>query len=299
MRKVFYFLLFFGILFFLSHLVYFRVYDKISVNRWKEQKYKDKKQKPKIWFMGDSHPLEAVDPGLIPGSFNWAASSENFLLIYFKIKYLLSLGEKPGLLVLPLEYHSFSAQGKALILNHELDDLYWRNKLETSHLGLNTEFLRWKIQAWLAPFAGQFYKLSILWKPSPIRLNRFGFQADPGQWISKPSAKHDLQSKLESHFKKYDILDSLQLFFLHQTLELAHRNGIQVMFIRYPISNAYLDALPQYPQIQKIEKVINQISKQWIVLDFREIYKTRQDYFADPDHLNAAGARDFSVKLAP
>jgi hypothetical protein len=281
----------------LCYGLYAIIQKKVSVNRQKEENFLQHFARSETWFLGDSHPLQAVLADSIPGAFNWASSSEYYLLSYFKIKALLKKGFRPKRLILPLEYHSFSAQGRTLWLGHELDDLFWKSKIDPEDLDGEPEYLRWYIQAQIAPFAGQFYKLSQIWNPKISEISKAGFQKDTGNWTENADSLSLLKARLNSHFGKFDLIDSVQILFLRKILNLAEKSGVEVIFIRYPLSKMYLESMKSISGIQDMEKTIHKNSLGHKVLDCRSLFENQQNYFSDPDHLNKKGALAFSLSL--
>lgn len=287
----------FLLLYALSYGLYLLLTNSLSVNAEKERNFKALFPRARIWFMGDSHPLQAVLADSIPGAFNWASSSESYVLTYFKIRSLLGEGYRPDGIILPLEYHSFSAQACALWLGHELDDVFWKSKTDIRDPAWQPEFNRWYFQAQLAPFAGQFYKAGQIWTPKKAIISPAGFQKDTLNWAQNPDPLMLLQARVKSHFGKFEVLDSLQVRFLGRILQLAEDKGIRIWFVRYPLSEAYLKSVKVLPQYSILETTIQKAGSGNKVLDFRNIFREEQHYFSDPDHLSEIGARVFCPVL--
>jgi hypothetical protein len=292
-RSLIFGLLAFLLLYALSYGLYLRLSSSLSVNAEKERNFKALFPRARLWFMGDSHPLQAVLADSIPGAFNWASSSESYVLTYFKISSLLAEGYRPDCIILPLEYHSLSAQGCALWLGHELDDIFWKSKTNPFDPAWIPEFNRWYFQAQMAPFAGQFYKTGQAWNPKRACISPAGFQKDTLDWSQNPDSLTHLQARIKSHFGKFDLLDSVQIRFLGRILQLAEDKGIKVWFVRYPLSEAYLKSVKALPRFSLLENSIEKIVSGQKPLDFRHIFRRKQDYFSDPDHLSEKGARVF------
>ena len=85
---------------------------------------------------------------------------------------------------------------------------------------------------------------------------------------------------------------------LSQTLA-NHPDAPSLVLINLPLSRDFLDpARRRYEQQfrQFIGSVQNQT--QWMVRDYLDLWTTRDNYFADPSHINLWGAADLSRRLA-
>lgn len=278
----------------LSYALYVWLLKSLSVNMLKQENFTARYTRSGTWYMGDSHPLQAVLADSVPGAFNWASSSESYALTYFKIKDLLEKGYHPNRIVLPLEYHSFSAQGCALWLGHELDDVFWSSMADFNDPDWQSEFTRWYVQARLAPFAGQFYKLSRIGNRSHPEISNAGHQKSRDIFCQNPDSAGIAGARIKSHFGKFHVVDSTQIRFLNKILNLAAGRGIQVVLVRYPLSELYLKSVQSLPCSPLLERTIRAASSGYKVLDFRTVFRNQPAYFSDPDHLNDAGAARFT-----
>lgn len=286
------------------HIGFVVIYQKLVMGntqqKQKEAFYGSLPSKPRIWFMGDSHPLQALNPAYFPSAFNWGGSSENYALNYYKLRHLLSRGWKPETIFLSAEIHGLSAQGRWLLLNHELDDSYWNNKLDPGELDAvcgNHAFSRWWLAASFAPYAGQFYQLSRLWKKETQSIDSLGYMPSLGSWETEADAAGHLAQKVQSHVGKYKMIDSLQANYLLKIKDLCKAEGIRLVAIKYPVSAPYLSAVDRYTSISAIDSAYSQCLAGIPVLDFRKYFIRNPQYFSDPDHLNSTGARVFSRML--
>ena len=290
----------FGIIHFGCHFFHQYYLMKDTQQNQKETLFRNLHSEKQIWFMGDSHPMLAVNPGFIPDSYNWATRSENFLLTYFKIKFLLNQGFKPKHIYLGAELHSFSAQGKALILNHELDDGWWASKISPFEFKGNEyriPFLRWWLTANFASHAGQFYHLKFLFPKPEMGFSDNGFFSDSTVWNPEKDSFGLLTKKFKSHFGKYDLVDPVQLEFLNKIVDLTQKEGIKLSLIKYPVSKPYLHLAYSKTKSNQIDSIYQGFSGKIEVLDYRTYFLNSPEFFSDPDHLNNAGAKIFSLML--
>ncbi len=86
--------------------------------------------------------------------------------------------------------------------------------------------------------------------------------------------------------------------YYQKTIELAQKNNIEVILIRHPLTNEYLNNM--YPKMKTdVDRLINKLSKKYNLkkFDYRYIFKDNQNLFSDMDHLNENGIHKFSKIL--
>ena len=279
---------------------YQKVLMKNTSQQRKETLYDNLKTKPEILFMGDSHPLKDINPRYFPNAFNWGGSSENYILNYFKLKYLLKKGWKPKVIFLSTEMHSLSAQGQQLILNHELDDTYWRNKINPREIDAivgGTSYTRWWITANFAPYAGQFYHLKNLFSPTIENLSQTGYAPGNQVWEMEENRNEKLNALTKSHFGKYEIADSVQIVFLKKFKSLCAGENIRLVPIQYPVHFQYLQSAGKQINVTQMDSILSQSVKPNGMIKLRNLFDRHPVYFSDPDHLNTKGAQIFSQWL--
>jgi len=304
MRKIQ--ILFFSTALIFIHLGFKWFYSNLltqnSLVRLKSESFKSKNQSHPIWIFGDSHPMLGLDPAYLPGSFNFATTSENYFLNFIKLKNLLDKNSPPEILILPAELHSFSKQGKALILGHELDDLFWSQEINWKFINedsLSPEFKRWWISAWYFPYAGQFYRISSLWKKAPYNIDSHGFTGIQNRFSDLPGKEQKVQieERLSSHFGNYEEVDNFQIDYLRKIKSLCKRKAIEIVFIEFPVNKDYLIGCQRKKNLVRVDSVIKSETKDFMVLHYREVFKNQTELFSDPDHLNTKGAELISRKV--
>lgn len=287
------------------HIGLLCLYQKVimgnTIQNQKERYFNQHPKKANVWVFGDSHPLLAFDPQWFPGSFNWAGTSENYVLNYFKIKDLISKGLKPDKIIISAEYHGLSTQGMALLKNHELDDSYWVYKISSRELAANqpngSDFYRWKISATGATYAGQFYNLISYLDRHETRISSQGYLASVEVFETSHEKGKVLFSKIKSH-TSYPMIDPIQIIYLKKIKNLCSREGISLVFVRYPIHPDYYRLLKEATNTRSIDSTYQTILNKEVVLDFRFRFDENLNYFSDPDHLNSNGAKVFTKILA-
>lgn len=131
-----------------------------------------------VLVMGDSHCLSAVDERRIAArSLKWCSHAESYVQNYGKLKYYLA-GQKPKLVVLPFDPHSFSFSR----VKHMRDDFFWTRYVDYWELSvLSGDYLH---------FTGKYAKGA--WFPYVGESSTFY------EWLNK-------QLKKKKHLKKHPV----------------------------------------------------------------------------------------------
>ncbi len=287
----------------LSWILYVKILSAGSLQRQKVVlMVKPQNKSAKIWIMGDSHPMLGLNPDSIPGSFNLASTSEYYFLTELKLNQLLSKGQKPEILILPFDPHSFSAQGNALLLGHELDDYFWSGILSPEKIwtkNLPASYQRWWIGATFFPYAGQFFSLAAWKKTSPFKLEENGFAPSEENFstVGKQSTELQALSRFSSHFSGHNPYDSLQFSALESILFECSKNEIQVVLVSFPLTDDYRNLVERSGMENRLQLIFQKIKKPPIRLNYASFFKDKPEYFSDADHLNRNGAAILSQKI--
>ncbi len=289
------------------HLFFWLLYVKVltaeGLQRRKAALFRIEKNKAATtWLMGDSHPMMGLNPDFIPGSFNWAGTSEYYFLTHWKLENLLQKHPTPKTIILPLDLHSFSAQGNALLLAHELDDPFWAGEIgpqEIREQNLSSDYLRWWISARFFPYAGQFYRLLSFWKRETYSLDSNGFvpSTDAISVQNAIARTTSAKARFHGHFRKFSPLDSLQVQALHSIRHLCQQKGIRLILVSFPVSDEYRRFCESDKRLDAVKNVQLSFKRNLIHLDYSRIFEGKPDCFSDPDHLNEKGAEILSRKL--
>ena len=283
--------------------LYADVLSSNSLQRKKSALFKtERNRKASIWMMGDSHPMMAINPAFIPGSFNQGATSEYYFLTLLKLKGMLKEFAPPEMLVLPLDMHSFSAQGNALLLQHELDDVFWARLIDPVELlqsGLPSAWMRWYLSARFFPYAGQYYRLLAFLKKEPYQMDSAGFVSSEEDFSKLSPEERQLaaESRFKAHFGKYPPVDSLQLTAFSGIVSLCRSNNIRLLLLSYPLSDEYRRCAEHQPGLQSLSYLTDSIKASHCHLDFSRFFSGKPGFFSDPDHLNLRGATLLSRRL--
>lgn len=98
----------------------------------------------------------------------------------------------------------------------------------------------------------------------------------------------DVESELSSELISY----------LEKTIVLAKEMGIEIFFIRNPVTNEYIKYMNKDME-KKINNEIQRLSNKYKirVLDYKKLYENNQELFRDQDHLNRLGWEKIAKKV--
>lgn len=273
-----------------------------SISRQKESAFEKQKSTPRIWIFGDSHPMLGINPALLPGSFNFSGTSENYFLNYVRLKHLISGNRKPEILILPAELHSLSNQGQALILGHELDDVYWSDRITLSFLNeenTGSSFTRWWLSARFFPYAGQFYRIFSQFKKTEYRSDSLGFipTVENFESLTEQERKTSAEIRFQSHYQTYPAIDTFQVRYLRKTMALCTSERIRLVFVQFPVTKQYGNLCRGDAAVLKVDSVLKKELKTHPVLSMRDSFAGSPGLFSDPDHVNTNGAAKVTTRI--
>lgn len=292
----------------LMHAIFWFLYVEILTNnglqRIKAKLIQESEnQAADFWIMGDSHPMLGINPDSIGNAFNWAGTSEYYFLTSLKLKHALDNGRAaPEVIILPLDLHSFSAQGNALLLHHELDDAFWCSLTQASEIPEEerpTGYLRWWLTAKFFPYSGQYYRFFSAFRKEEYQFRNDGFTEVADDFGRQPISVRRAKAKERflAHFGKYQTIDSLQVNSLRKIAETCRNHKIRLVLVSFPLSGEYASLAEKEEGLEKVRKLHQRIAARETVLNFRNAFLNQPQLFSDPDHLNTAGASALSVLL--
>lgn len=265
-----------------------------------DNQFKEYASSTKILFLGDSHSRNAIDPELIPHSFNYAFSGENYIQTYYKLKYVLDNNKDIKAVILPLDLHSFFIE----MAESSKNEWFWKKYIDYLELSRNDQRVSYVQKMIISQFpvidnGGEFLnnlkggqKLSILSKGYSIENDNFAYVNDKTE-----NAKNRVSLQLNGK----GVLDNVLLMYFEKTLEYARLKGVKVYLVKFPISKEYhsvmMDAVEEENDYSSKIDTVLQEHKEATVLDFQNIYFDRPDFFHNSDHLNRDGSLDFTKKL--
>lgn len=257
------------------------------------------KNEIQILFLGDSHVLLGADPAHIKNSFNYASGGENYIQTYYKLKNLVDQGFVPPIIVLPVDLHSFSSFRTDRFDN----EWYWRkiiNFYKLAYKEKKLSLLNNEING-IFSFKGKGLQLIKQTDKSKLSEIQRGYTPSDDVFSKLKNRRQIASDRVASHLKECEIIDPVLLEYFYKILDLAEKNNINLIFIKYPLTEEYYqEALKFIPDTQNYyNSVLYKIHnyKNILLLDYQLLYGKKPELFKDSDHLNSAGAVEFSRLL--
>jgi len=265
-----------------------------------EKELLEQKEEIEVLILGDSHPKLSLNPLNVKNSFNLTTHGENYLQTYARFKSALEIeGFNPKIIILPLDWHSFSSF-RAGRFNNEW---YWQKHLNFFELAFKLKKPTLINQAISAFFYFKERGEGLLAALAGVSLPKKGFywQGFNGLDNDFSQAKNRLtiaQDKVERHFKDAELLDKTMLESFLNILKLAQDQQQKVILISFPVSiEYYLLAKEQFVSEATYQDVTSDFLEDFdniYYLDYQNLYFNNPELFFDSDHLNVEGAALFS-----
>lgn len=310
----FLFVIFIFIISVLNYFYIVTVEPDRQINRKEAQWQEYKKTLPNgtldYGFFGDSHTGLSLNPQLISNnSFNFAGNGEDYTETYYKLKKIVE-DEKIHInnILLEIDTHTFSDKlrtGERLF--EELR--YYKKFIPYSQISKlkGENIIKTAIKGSLALSGNGPEIIRYLISEPVLTEMKLGWTAGKLKDFSAESEQEKRKIVLDAfsgHFNKSpNLLEERSLSYFLKTLELAKENGINVIFVKYPLVKEYDDMLEKnnisrdgyYDKLfEKIDKIISD----YAVLNYYDEFFANPDYFGDADHLNRIGSTVLSEKVS-
>ncbi len=253
--------------------------------------------------LGDSHAEKFRDTASLEGAFfNFAEGSDNYKNMLVKLGYVIR-NKKFKTLILEVGEHSFSlyrsGQSNVLQAMRFSDYATARDLFDLNFL----EFLKNKFsyyfpltyQGNLQIFRRKFFKdltLSSLSSGEVKKISKMKYN-DYWEKLSPEERRRDSKLRAKEHYSE-PYVKSTETIFL-KIIELCKQNGIEIIFIKYPVAKEYLDFKSQYSLHQAKELLAR--FPEYPIMDYSNWNSDNPKLFKNCDHLNQRGAIMFSKQL--
>lgn len=263
--------------------------------------------------LGDSHPAYDIDPALLgPRWHNFAYPGENWVMSYFKLKYVLDQGQRPSYVVLPLDYHSFSfyrLNGADYSNYLDLDQSGELRKaigikavvkgVAKAYLPLTSSFNRQQ----LVEYVMKRLKGGVVRDSASLR----SFAVSPnGHLVSLRSgfstkSSEERTSLARARYReqmKSPLVNPMLVEYFRRILALCEDHDILIIGIRFPLSEPYAKLIEAHEEVKLVEEVYaRERSRFAMIQNYEKRFLGRVSYFNDADHLNAEGSGELSREL--
>ncbi len=253
----------------------------------------------KIVFFGDSHPTFSVNPAYINNSYNLAEPSETYEQTYYRVRWVLENMPLVNVFVLNYDLHSFNSyrDGQYAEKRPELNFMTYSELSAMTNTSIPSLLIATKL-----PLVGKGKEI-ITFAMSDVNKTELalGWRKSVGEFTKKNMTAVG-KGRVDSQLKGYpDIVDAPFLDAFFATLELLKEHDKTVVLVKYPLSDAYLDAVAEKGlNVTAFYAKLNQSfsGANIPILDYQELYRYNASLFADSDHLTPEGSTLFSQRLA-
>ncbi len=260
----------------------------------------------KILIMGDSHLQCAINPNLIDATINICNSSEEPIITYSKLLYLVEKKNiKPQKILYGLSYHTFSDCGDNKHNNINEHQISRLNKnlylLDNDTLLKYLDISKFEVQA-----QGLLHKQNIL-KNSANYLEYlyqdkiFSFSFLGGFYDSNRNNLSDtsLTNALDIHYgieRNVEISQQKSAILLSM-LNWSKQHNIEIVFMNTPLHEKYRNSIP-IDFKNKVDSIISNLVK-YNGMNYKDYtkYELPDSTYGDYDHLNKNGAEFFTLMI--
>ncbi len=251
--------------------------------------------------LGDSHSLSSVFTPKIPGAFNFSTHGESYILTYFKMRQYLGNHQLDlDVVVMPVSFHTFAGSRIQHIDNHDL--AFWAQFVDFIELGIESGrldyFMEERIKSEFAYLGGleEIFEVvhhSRFWLSDRLEAG-FLHYSERFSDLGEDEIIKMAGNKADYHFEGVEYVDPLIVKYFNLLLDLLEEEGVQMVFVIFPTSTEYQNAVAEYVQIEdhmaKMEALLRG-REHVLILDYHDMFVDRYDVFIDADHLNTDGAK--------
>lgn len=243
-----------------------------------------------VWITGDSHPRTAIAPRMLaPDVVNAAVGAQHMVKSYYRTRALVERYDKSvDVLIVPLDAVSLSSWN----VEQYAPEVVWGSYVDFLELG-RVRGQRWRyagrwLEAHVVPYMGELRTLE------QLRTGRYGFGGgSPNGDFSRfpPATRQRLAaSDAAAHQAGDHLVDPTQVWALQQLVAWAEARGIQIVFVRFPVTGAYAAHLGA-ARAAIDEEIVGRIvdPTRHVLLDHESLFSGRDGLFSDPHHLNLHG----------
>jgi hypothetical protein len=264
------------------------------------------KQDTSILIIGDSHPKTAVDPRLLPGSFNMSTQGENMMYTYYRLKYYLEVEKLDiRLAIMEVDVHTFAP----VPIDQFILPVFWRKYVDYVEVGKSSKmmgkFLTYRLSGEFSYVNGVNDSIKLLKKSIKGRTNLSqivqGHLVRTTDYSKEKDPVSIAREKAEFHIQGPVHFDPLVSDYFIRILFLLQKHGVDAILVRYPVAREYYRIVDSKMDIagyyDSLYELLAQNQLQLPILDYHNIYWDKPDYFANSDHLNQTGAEAFTMLL--
>ena len=233
----------------------------------------------KLALLGTSHTNYGAEMNKIDNEmFDYGESYTYPIVMYQKLQKLIALNKNLKYLLVEADYHQF----------YEFS--FTESTIYTKYVALLKDIETGNENLFYSLNRGIY----------PILYRRILKDKDK-DWSKLTQSEKDKKNLSRYNFFKFTndkTMNENSLDYYQKTIELAQKNNIEVILIRHPLTNEYLNNM--YPKMKTdVNRLIDKLSRKYNLkkFDYRYIFKDKQNLFGDMDHLNKNGIQKFAKIL--
>ena len=233
----------------------------------------------KLALLGTSHTNYGAEMNKIDNEmFDYGESYTYPIVMYQKLQKLIALNKNLRYLLVEADYHQFYE------FSFTESTIYTKYAALLKDIETGNENLFYSLNRGIYPI-----------------LYRRILKDKDKDWSKLTQSEKDKKNLSRYNFFKFTndkTMNENSLDYYQKTIELAQKNNIEVILIRHPLTNEYLNNM--YPKMKTdVNRLIDKLSRKYNLkkFDYRYIFKDKQNLFADTDHLNKNGIQKFAKIL--
>lgn len=250
-------------------------------------------------FLGNSHVARGIDTSIVAASFNYGFYGENVSRSYYKLKNLLE--KTPAgrfkYIVLPTEISTYTA----FMYRFNKYNYYYKkiiNQREWLRISQDYEYQINYLLDCTFPYT-HFKEVLTAESPKSKKKQKQFMAIDQKSEAENTKNGYYEASTLLGNGQPNDICHPVLMAYLEKTLALCRQNNLKVVFIKYPLSQYFLDASQQIIGNTPLDALAStqfiKRNSDVVVLDYESVFADCSAYFFDSHHLNQAGGEALSI----
>lgn len=235
-------------------------------------------------ILGDSHSTLCIDDQYISNSKNFSNYSESYIFNYYKLKYIYKLNPQINHVMLSCSYHNFAKYYDESTFNSEFVGKYFfflpfseqKNFLKQSENRIS--LLKYSI---INSFNNYFINDSTSFMGSYHNIK-----------VDKSVSKEYISKRIEKQYSNLDSNDfesEINKIYFKKIVDFCSKNNLKLTLFRTPLYSEYMKEIP-YIIIENYKKTTNKYK----VIEFDSLFKDKEYFMPDGDHLKIKGAKKFS-----
>ena len=244
----------------------------------------------KLALLGTSHTNYGAEMNKIDNEmFDYGESYTYPIVMYQKLQKLIALNKNLRYLLVEADYHQFYE------FSFTESTIYTKYAALLKDIETGNENLFYSLNREIAP---RLHRRIL--KAIKFRIKDKDKDKDK-DWSKLTQSEKDKKNLSRYNFFKFTndkTMNENSLDYYQKTIELAQKNNIEVILIRHPLTNEYLNNM--YPKMKTdVNRLIDKLSRKYNLkkFDYRYIFKDKQNLFGDMDHLNKNGIQKFAKIL--